>query len=375
MSAGKDPITIGLIGCGNISGTYLQRAPDFDAIRLKACADADAERAEAAATEYGVEAMTPDALLADPEIALVINLTPPLAHAEVGRQVLSAGKHLYSEKPLTATAAEARELLDTAEAAGLRVGCAPDTFLGGGHQQARKLVDDGAIGRPIGGSVRFLSHGMEHWHPDPSFFFKAGGGPLLDIGPYYLTAMANLLGPVSAVTAHATRGFEERIVTSQPRHGERIAVEVATHVEGALEFANGAIVSLTATWDVWPFDRYRLELFGTEGSMQMPDPNFFGGATRLTKDGDTIEVLEPNGFNYVTPNLTSGSGASVANYRIIGVVDMAEAIRDDRPHRASGQLAYHVLEVLEGLQRSSDEGRKIAIESTCERPEPMEMAG
>ncbi len=375
MTAGHDPITIGLIGCGNISGTYLQRAPEFDAIRLKACADADAERAEGAAAEYGVEAMTPEALLADPEIALVINLTPPLAHAEVGRQVLAAGKHLYSEKPLTATAAEAQELLDTANAAGLRVGCAPDTFLGGGHQQARRLVDDGAIGRPIGGSVRFLSHGMEHWHPNPSFFFKAGGGPLLDIGPYYLTAMVNLLGPVSAVIAHATKGFEERIVTSEPRHGERIAVEVPTHVEGALEFAGGAVISLTATWDVWPFDRYRLELFGTEGSMQMPDPNFFGGATRLTKDGNTIDTLEPDGFDYATPNLVSGSGASVANYRIIGVVDIAEAIRDGRPHRASGQLAYHVLEVLEALQRSSKEGRRIAIESTCKRPEPMAGAG
>ena len=186
--------------------------------------------------------------------------------------------------------------------------------------------------------------------------------------------MINLLGPVSAVFAHAGRGLEERIVTSEPRHGERIAVEVSTHVEGALEFAKGAVISLTATWDVWPFDRYRLELFGTDGSMQMPDPNFFGGATRLTKDGDTIDVLEPNGFDYAEPNLKQRSGTSVANYRIIGVVDMAEAIRDERPHRASGQLAYHVLEVREGLQRSSDEGRKIALESTCDRPEPMEMA-
>lgn len=375
MSNASAPITVGLIGCGNISGTYLQRAPEFDAIHLKACADADGERAEAAAAEYGVAAMSPEALLADPEIALVINLTPPLAHAEVGQQILAAGKHLYSEKPLAATAAEARGLLDAADAAGLRVGCAPDTFLGGGHQHARKLVDDGAIGRPIGGSARFLTHGMEHWHPNPSFFFKPGGGPLLDIGPYYLTAMINLLGPVSAVTAHATRGLDERIVTSQPRHGERIAVEVPTHVEGVLEFANGTLISLTTTWDIWPFERYRLELFGTEGSMQMPDPNFFGGPTRLTKDGATIEELAPDGFDYATPNLTQGSGASVANYRIIGVVDMAEAIRDDRPHRASGALAYHVLEVLEALLLSSDEGRKIAIESTCGRPAPMEMAG
>ncbi len=375
MSTSHDPVVIGLIGCGNISGTYLQRAPEFEAIHLKACADADGARAEAAAAEHGVAAMTPEELLADPEISLVINLTPPLAHADVGRQVLAAGKHLYSEKPLTATAAEARGLLDAADAAGVRVGCAPDTFLGGGHQQARRLVDDGAIGRPIGGSLRFLSHGMEHWHPNPEFFFKPGGGPLLDIGPYYLTAAINLLGPVSAVTAHATRGFEERIVTSQPRHGERIAVEVPTHVEGALEFANGAVLSLTSSWDVWPFDRYRLELFGTEGSMQMPDPNFFGGVTRLTKDGVEVEELEPNGFDYAVPNLTSGSGDRVANYRIIGVVDMAEAIRDDRPHRASGALAYHVLEVLEALLQSSDEGRKIAIDSTCERPAPMAPKG
>ena len=372
MSA-NDPITIGLIGCGNISGTYLQRAPEFDAVNLKACADADADRAAAAAAEYRVEGLTPEALLADPEISLVINLTPPLAHAEVGHQILAAGKHLYSEKPLAATAAEARSLLDAADAAGLRVGCAPDTFLGGGHQLPRKLVDDGAIGRPIGGSMRVMSHGMEHWHPNPDFFFKPGGGPLLDIGPYYLTAMINLLGPVASVTAYATQGFEERVITSQPRNGERIAVEVATHVEGALEFANGTIISLTASWDVWPFDRYRLELFGTEGSIQMPDPNFFGGATRLTRDGNSVEELRPDAFAYSAPN--HGTENQVANYRIIGVVDMAEAILQDLPHRASGALAYHVLDVLEALQRSSDEGRKIALESTCDRPAPMEMAG
>ncbi len=371
----KDPIDIGLIGCGNISGAYLQRAPEFEAIRLTACADADGERAQAAAADYGVAAMSPEALLADPEISLVINLTPPLAHAEVGHQILAAGKHLYSEKPLAATAAEARGLLEAANSAGLKVGCAPDTFLGGGHQHARKLVDDGAIGRPIGGTVRFQSHGMEHWHPNPSFFFKPGGGPLLDIGPYYLTAMINLLGPIKTVTAIATRGFDERIVTSEPRRGERIAVEVPTHVEGVLVFAGGAIVSLSCSWDVWPFDRHRLELFGTDGSMQMPDPNFFGGAIRLTRDGTEVEVLEPTGFAYSAPNHKTGSGASVANYRIIGVVDMAEAIRDDRPHRADGALAHHVLEVLEGLLRSSEEGRRIAINSTCERPAPMARAG
>ena len=365
------PLRVGVIGCGNISDAYLTRAPEFDGLHLVACADLDQGRATAQAARYGIRALTPDALLADPGIELVITLTPPTTHAEVGHAVLAAGKHLYTEKPLAVSLAEGRALVAAAAAAGRRIGCAPDTFLGGGHQQARRLVDDGAIGRPLAGTIAFMSHGMEHWHPDPAFFFRRGGGPLLDIGGYYVTAMVNLIGPVRRVSAMATRGFIERVVGSEARRGERIPVEVQTHVAGALEFACGAVVSLVTSWDVHAPQPFRLELFGAEGSMLLPDPNFFGGTTMLAQGGTDFLAQEPGAFAYARPNRRTKAGTEVADYRIIGVADLADAIIQGRPHRCSGDLALHVLEVIEALGRSAEEGRHVAIESGCERPEPL----
>jgi predicted dehydrogenase len=318
-----------------------------------------------------VRAPAPDELLADGGIDLVINLTPPLVHARVSSTALAAGKHVYSEKPLGVTLAEARDLAAQAAASGGRLGCAPDTVLGGGHQLARVLLDPGALGRPIAGSARVMTRGMEAWHPNPDFFFKRGGGPVLDVGPYYVTAMVNLLGPVEAVAAMAGRGFEERVVGSAARRGERIAVEVATHVEGVLRFVSGALVSFTATWDVHPVERYRLELFGTEGTMRMPDPNFFGGEVLVSQDGLEWASHDSGERPYARPNRELRSGAKVADYRIIGVVDMAEAIGENRPQRAPEGLALHVLEVMEGLGRAALERQEVAIESRCERPAPL----
>lgn len=364
-------LRLGVLGCGVISDTYLTRASEFAGLEVVACADIDPKRAEAQASRYGVKALDPDALIASPDIDLVINLTPPKAHAALGKAVLAAGKHLYAEKPLGVTLDEGRALVAAAAAAGRRIGCAPDTFLGGGHQHARHLVDQGAIGRPIAGTITFMTHGMEDWHPDPTFFFQPGGGPVLDIGPYYVTALVNLIGPVRRVCAFAGRSFEERIVTAEPRYVERVPVAVDTHVAGVLEFACGALVTLTVSWDVWAERLYRLDLYGTEGTLLLPDPNFFGGATQVSRKGAAFAPEEPEGFPYARPNRAGRRGNDVADYRIIGVVDMARAIQEGRPHRCSGELALHVLEVLTALERSAEEARAVTIDTPCTRPEAL----
>jgi predicted dehydrogenase len=366
------PVKAAIIGCGNVSAQYLAAAPQFKGLEIVACSDLDPVVAAAVAARHDLRALTPEALLRDPEIELVINLTVPAAHVEVGLGALEAGKHLYSEKPLAVGLADGRRLVETAATRGLRLGCAPDTFLGGGHQHVRHLIDAGRIGRVVGGSCFVMGHGMETWHPNPAFFFQRGGGPVLDVGPYYVVALVNLLGPVRAVAAAATRGQDERIVTSAPRIGERIAVEVATHVSGVMTFASGAVVSLSASWDVWQHEHNRIELYGTDGSLIAPDPNFFGGAVRVSRKNDPFETIDPEGYAFTAANFsTSSGGVGQANYRSVGVVDMAWAIRERRPHRASAELALHTLEVLEAFERSAAERRHVAIESDCVRPEPL----
>ena len=366
------PVRAAIIGCGNVSAQYLAAAPNFQGLEIVACSDLDPAVAATVAARHGLRALDPAALLGDPEIELVINLTVPAAHLAVGLGVLEAGKHLYSEKPLAVGLADGRRLVETAAARGLRLGCAPDTFLGGGHQQVRHLIDAGRIGRVVGGSCFVMGHGMEHWHPNPAFFFRRGGGPILDLGPYYVAALINLLGPVRAVAAAATRGQDERIVTSAPRFGERITVEVATHVSGVMTFASGAVVSLSASWDVWRHEHNRIELYGTEGSLIAPDPNFFGGAVRVSRRSDPFEAIEPDGYAFAAPNSSTGSGGTHrTNYRSVGAVEMAWAIREGRPHRASAELALHTLEVLDAFERSATERRHVAIESDCSRPEPL----
>jgi predicted dehydrogenase len=373
VSLGNEPLRVGVVGCGNISDAYLTRAAEFDALTVVACADVDPARTAAQAARYGVRPMTPDALLADEAVDLVINLTPPLAHASISLAALAAGKHLYSEKPIGVTLEEGRRVVAAGEAAGRRVGSAPDTFLGGGHQLARRMVDEGVIGRPIAGTIWFASHGMEHWHPDPRAFYTRGGGPVLDIGAYYVSAMVNLIGPVRRVTALAGRGFAERLVTTEGSalRGSTVKVEVDTHVAGALEFASGAVVGFVKSWDLYAEAHYRLELYGTTGTMLLPDPNFFGGEIRLSRAGAPFEGIDASAEPYAAPNRRTTRGADVADYRIIGVVDMALAIREGRPHRCSGAFALHALEVLEAMATSARTGRHVEIASTCERPAAM----
>lgn len=364
-------IDIGIIGCGNISHSYLKGAARSELVRVKAVTDVRREAAEAKAAEYGVQAVTVDRLLADPDIQIVLNLTVPVAHAPVSLQIIGAGKHVYSEKPLGIRHAEAEALMLAARAKAVRVGCAPDTFLGAAHQACRRAIDAGQIGRPIAGSAFFANPGMEDWHPNPEFFFKRGGGPVLDIGPYYVTQLVNLLGSVERVAAQATMGSATRTVSSEPLKGSVIQVEVPTTVNGVLSFANGASVTLTTSWDVWKHRRVPFELYGSEGSMLVPDPNFFGGEPMVTSRNGDWTPLDISAHPFGKPNRQTQSGLHVADYRMVGVLDMAAAIRNNRPHRASGELAMHVLEVLEALERSSVEGRHIMIETPCERPEPL----
>lgn len=356
MNAPIDPVRVGLIGCGTISAAYLDAAPDFPEIAITALADIDESRARTRAGEYGIPAVSVDALLADPAIEVVLNLTVPQAHVPVGLDAIRHGKHVHAEKPLATGTAEARTLIDAAGAAGRRVGSAPDTFLGGAHQTARATLDAGAIGRPLSGAAYMMNHGHEHWHPDPGFYYAAGGGPMLDMGPYYLTNLINLLGPVEWVTGAATAGFAEREILSEPRLGERVTVEVPTHVAGLLGFVNGAIVSIVTSFDVWAHRHGNMEIYGTEGSMAVPDPNRFGGTVSIASGRDAwTDVPLSHGF-------------ADGNFRIVGLADLARAIRLGRPHRCNESVAYHVLEIMEALHRSSDDGRRVAIESRCARP-------
>jgi predicted dehydrogenase len=352
-------VGIGVIGCGNISSAYLTAAQKFPILDIVALSDANPAAAEARAAEFGLAARSVEAVMSDPTVEIVLNLTVPKAHVEVGLKAVAAGKHVYSEKPLGVALAGARALIDAAAARVVRVGCAPDTFLGGAQQTARQCVDEGLIGRPIGGAAFFMCPGHERWHPNPAFYYLGGGGPMLDMGPYYVTALVNLLGPVASVSGVATRTRAERLVTSKPLAGTRIPVEVATHVTGTLKFASGAAVSMTMSFDVPRHKHVPIELYGETGSLIVPDPNYFGGKIEFadaTEDWREIETRH---------------AYADANYRILGVADMAQAIRDGRPHRASGALALHVLEVMEAFQTSSDAGKSIAISTRPERPAPM----
>lgn len=355
-----EKVKVGIVGCGNISGIYLQNCRKFQILDVVACADLLLERAEAKAAEFGIpKACSTEELLADPEIELIVNLTIPQAHGEITLAALEAGKHVYSEKPLAVTREEGQHILKTATAKGLLVGCAPDTFLGGGLQTCRKLIDDGWIGEPVAATAFMLCHGHESWHPDPEFYYKPGGGPMLDMGPYYLTALVSLLGPIKRVTGSARVTFPERTITSQPKYGKKIQVEVPTHVAGVMDFATGAIGTIITSFDVWASTLPRIEIYGTSGSMLVPDPNTFEGPVLIRRMGANEWTEMPLTHGYTV------------NSRGIGVADMAYAIRTGRKHRANGEMAYHVLEVMYGFHDASVSGQHYELTSTCQRPEPL----
>jgi predicted dehydrogenase len=353
---------VGVVGCGNISGIYLQAHNTFEILEIVACADIVMERAREQAAKHNVpKACTAEELLADPEIEIVVNLTNPDAHAEVAMQAVEAGKSVYNEKPLTLSRDEACRLLDAAKARGVRVGGAPDTFLGGGLQTCRKLIDDGWIGEPIGATAFMLCHGHESWHPNPDYYYQPGAGPMFDMGPYYLTALVTLMGPVSRVSGAARITFPERTITSQPLYGTKIEVNTPTHVASVLEFASGAIGTLTTSFDVWAHELPCIEIYGTQGSLSVPDPNTFGGPVRVRRAGAAVWSTAPLTHGYTE------------NSRGIGVADLAYALRSGRPHRASGELAYHVLDIMHASLESAREGQHIELGSTCGRPAPLPL--
>jgi predicted dehydrogenase len=365
---------IGIIGCGNISDTYFKLAPLFKGVEIVACADIEGALAKAKAAEYGVTALSVDALLKNDEIVAAINLTVPNAHYDVSHSILSAGKHAYSEKPLALTAAEAKKLVAEADRRGLKVGGAPDTFLGAGGQIARRLLDKGTIGEVVAGTAHVMSHGMEHWHPNPAFFFKPGAGPVFDIGPYYVTALVSLLGPVKGVVALAKKGFAERIVTSRPRSGERIKVTTPTTVNAVLEFRSGAQVTLGTSWDVWKHGHANpIELYGAKGSLLVPDPNFFGGEVAYTAMGGDFTTIDAATEPFGAPNWPLGA-PSRANYRMLGVADLIDAANRNHEPRCSGRLAAHCVDVMESILASAAEREYVKIRSTVERPAPLTAA-
>jgi predicted dehydrogenase len=330
-------------------------------VKVTAVTDLIEERAAKASAEYGIPHIKrTEVLLNSPEVDIVLNITEPYNHYGVALAAVKAGKHVYDEKPLCAAREEAQELLALAAANKLRVGGAPDTFLGAGIQTCRKLLDDGWIGKPVAATAFMMNHGHENWHPGPEFYYKKGGGPLFDMGPYYLTALVNLLGPVARVSGSAKKTFATRTITSEPLNGTVIDVEIPTHIAGVLDFANGAVATIITSFDVYSHTLPWIEIYGSEGTLRVPDPNTFGGPVYVRRfreeDWSPVPLLKKY----------------PENSRGLGLTDMAEAIAENRPHRASGELAYHVLEVMHGIHDASASGAYYQLKSVCSRPEPLE---
>jgi predicted dehydrogenase len=361
-------IGLGVIGCGNISMTYLRNAALFGGVELRACADISAEVAAHRAGEYGIRAKSVDGLLADPDIDLVLNLTVPAVHFEVTLSALSAGKHVFTEKPLATSATDGRRLVADAKTRGLLLGSAPDTFLGAAGRRARRLMQDGAIGRPVSGTAFMMGRGMERWHPNPQFYYQPGGGPVFDMGPYYLTMMVSLLGPVARVMAMATKGQDERLITADgPFKNTTFKVGTPTNVLSLLEFRSGATVNFGASWDVFRHSNHPIELHGTEGSLRLPDPDTFGGTVSLSERGGDWQNFESEGEPYGARNWPFDA-PDRANYRMLGVADLVQALHDGRSPRASGDLALHVLEVMEAILASGESGQPVRIAASLAQP-------
>jgi predicted dehydrogenase len=356
------PLNVGIVGVGSISAQYLAALPRLPQLRLVAVADLDLARAEAVAAEHpGVRACSVDDLLADPAIDVVLNLTIPAAHAAIALRAIAAGKDVYGEKPLAATTVEARQVLDAAAAAGVRVGCAPDTVLGTGIQTARKAIDDGRIGTPVAATATMVTAGHERWHPNPDFYYSAGGGPLLDMGPYYVTALVTLLGPVTRVSGAASHLRSARTIGSGPRQGETVPVSIDTHVTGILTHESGAISTLLMSFDAVATTAAPIEVHGDAGSLAVPDPNRFDG---------TVRYFAVGAENWTDLPVSAGYRESGRGF---GLADLADTPADAEP-RAGGRLAFHVLDVLESVLRSAESGQAERIGSTVERPAAVPLS-
>jgi predicted dehydrogenase len=364
---------IGIIGCGNISTAYLKLAPLFKGLEVRAVADINMEAATARAAEFNVKAQSVDDLLANPALDIVINLTIPDAHYPITKRILEAGKHAYSEKPLVLTLEQGTTLRDLAKAKGLSVGCAPDTFLGGAHQQARAILDEGTIGEITTGNAAIQAHGPESWHPSPEFFYQPGAGPIMDMGPYYIATLINLLGPVKRVGALTSSAEPERTIGSGPRQGQKIKVNTPSNIQALLEFHSGATISFSASWDVWHHKRNHFELYGTKGTLYVPDPNFFGGTVEVALAGGEAQVQTPwdHPFGVINQN---HNGRDLANYRTSGLADMAQAHMEGRDHRCSLERTLHGVDVMTSILKSGETGQFVTLTTTCTRPAALGIA-
>ena len=347
-------LRVGMVGVGTISQQYVRTLDGHPTVSLVATADLDPTR-----EVPGLPSRTPGELYASDDVDVVLNLTIPAAHAEVSLAAIAAGKHVYSEKPLALSTVEAQEILAAADRAGVRVGCAPDTVLGPGTQTARRCVDDGAIGTPVAATAFMVTPGHELWHPAPEFYYRAGGGPLYDMGPYYLSALVTLLGPVARVTGLSSTPRAERTIASGPRAGTTFPVELPTHVTGALLHESGAVTTLMMSFDVWAADLPRIEVYGTAGSLSVPDPNDFAGA---------VQLFQPDSRAWTEVPAAPGNGHAG---RGAGLADLGAALSTGEPHRANGELAFHVLDVMESLTRAAETGQAQEVASTCARPAPV----
>lgn len=355
-------VKIAIIGVGDISGIYLKNITSmFKEINVIGVCDLVKEKAQKAMETYNIPKLYEDMHEAfqDSEVDIILNLTRPYEHYDVTKAALEAGKHVYSEKPLAATFEEGKELVALAEEKGLMLGGAPDTFLGAGIQTCRKLIDDGFIGTPVGAAAFMICRGHESWHPDPAFYYKHGGGPMMDMGPYYITSLVNLLGGVSGVTGISKASFDKRTITSQPLNGTVVDVEVPTYVTGIMNFDNGAIGTIFTTFDVHYDTQARFEIYGSEGTLIIPDPNTFGGPIKLLRPEDGGYKEMPLMFDYAD------------NSRALGLADMAKALQTGRAYRANYKLTQHVLEILTSFDKSSEQGKYISLETKYERDIPM----
>jgi predicted dehydrogenase len=380
MGENMDGITkIGLIGCGNIALIYLHNIKTyFKQIKVIACTDIFSEKAQEIKEKFGIPVVaSTELLLSNPEIEIVLNLTNPAAHTEINLKTLDAGKHVYCEKPLALTLEDAQRQIDAAKKKMLRIGCAPDTFLGAGIQTSKKVLDTGLIGKPLAATANIVNgYGHEIWHPNPEFYYKSGAGPMLDMGIYYVTAMIVLLGEVRSVSCFAKKTHMKRTILSQPLEGKEIDVEVNTHYAGIMTFANGVIANITSSWDIWQSHLPKLEIYGSKGTLTVPDPNMFGGKVTLLRGNEmadsirglstdeAVEKIHSNDmveffkeFPLLFPNVTQ-------NYRGLGLADMIAAIRDERKHSVNCNLAFHVLEVLVGLEHSAQTNSSYQVQST-----------
>lgn len=363
---------VGVIGCGNISDNYFRNGPLFADIAYVACADLRIEAARAKAETYGIEALSIDALLARDDIDAVLNLTVPAAHAEVSLQALDAGKHVFTEKPLAVTLAEGQQMVRAAQEKGLRLGSAPDTILGPGVQTARSIVEAGTIGEVITGLATFMSEGMESWHPNPEFFFKKGGGPVLDMGPYYVAALTNLLGPVIRVQATGRIGKKERLITAPGAlHGQSFTVDTFTSVNALLSFASGAEIPFLTSWDVGHYDLRPIELHGSQGTLRIPDPNNFGGTVAVAPPGGEFTLTDTKTLPFGADNLLWDGLYPYSCYRGLGLADMARSLKAGVAHRCSAEFGLHTLEVLLAIETAATEHRAVEIQSRFSAPRAL----